>query len=377
VSWIGRAGGPRIGRLGCCVCSTFCALFALSSLSAQAVTTDSARSGLPSLHLVFTGDINLGTRTLEDGLPSDSGVSFFSQVDTLLRGDLVIGNFEGVLADTGESPKCRPNSTHCYAFATPTWLASRLAEAGFTHLNLANNHANDYGPDWRLHTQETLDSLGIRWYGPLEQIVIQPVWVDSTPVMVGVVGFTTYPFAYNLLEIRRSRAVVDSIRRYVDVLVVTFHGGSEGARAVRVPVGPEKLVGEPRGNLRVWAHAVIDAGADAVVGHGPHVLRGIEFYRGKPVAYSMGNFATYRGFNLEGPLGLTGVLELRIRKDGRFDGGRLVPLRQQPGSGPAPDSTGAALKLVRRLSRLDFGPAGARFASDGVFGPPPAARRVR
>jgi hypothetical protein len=116
---------------------------------------------------------------------------------------------------------------------------------------------------------------------------------------------------------------------------------------------------------------VIDAGADAVIGHGPHVLRGIEFYRERPIAYSLGNFVTYRGFNLEGPLGVTGVLQLEFAPDRRLRSGRLVPMIQRPREGPAPDSVRAALDLVRRLSSEDFGAAAARVTEDGAVFPPP------
>jgi hypothetical protein len=128
---------------------------------------------------------------------------------------------------------------------------------------------------------------------------------------------------------------------------------------------------EPRGDLRRWARAVIDAGADAVIGHGPHVLRGIEFYRGRPIVYSLGNFLTYRGFNLDGPLGITGVLQLEFAPDRRLRRARLVPMAQRPLAGPEPDSSGAALDLVRRLSAEDFGPSAAQIDAGGGITPPP------
>jgi hypothetical protein len=101
------------------------------------------------------------------------------------------------------------------------------------------------------------------------------------------------------------------------------------------------------------------------------VLRGIEFYRGKPVAYSLGNFVTYRGFNLDGPLGVTGVLQLEFAPDRRLRSARLVPMVQRPREGPAPDPDRTALDLVRRLSAEDFGAAGARISPDGAIGAPP------
>jgi hypothetical protein len=317
------------------------------------------------VRLVFTGDINLGTRTLPDGLPPDSGRRLFARVDSLLKGDLVIGNFEGVLSDSGESAKCAPKSTRCYAFATPTWLAPRMKEAGFTHLNFANNHANDYGLEARLATEATFRDLGLVPYGPLDQVAITPVVRDGKFMLVGLVGFATYPHAYNLLDLAGSAAIVAAVRPLVDVLVVTFHGGKEGAAAVRTPAAPEFLAQEPRGSLRRWTRVVIDAGADAVVGHGPHVLRGVEFYRGRPVFYSLGNFVTFRGFNLEGPLGLTTALTLDLDPLGGFVGARMPALIQRPDSGTGPDPARRAITLLRRITRLDFPRSGARFADDG------------
>ena len=319
-----------------------------------------------SVRLAFVGDINLGTATLPDGVPPDTGRGLLDAARPALAGDLVVGNFEGVLADTGTSEKCaqiraprgaaprpapaaarrswtRPEARPgCYAFRTPTALAPRLVDAGFTHLNLANNHANDYGPAGRESTERVLDSLGLRHYGPLGQIAIDTVRRGDSLTVVGLIGFATYPYSYDLLDIARSAAVVDSIRPLVDLLVVTFHGGAEGVRAQHVPEAAESLGHEPRGDLRRWARAVIDAGADAVVGHGPHVLRGMEFYRGRLIAYSLGNFLTYRGFNLDGPLGITGVLQLEFAPDRRLRRARLVPwCSSREGPGPRLRGRGA------------------------------------
>ncbi|MEP7226916.1 MAG: CapA family protein [Gemmatimonadales bacterium] len=348
------------------------------------------------VRLAFVGDINLGTETLPDGVPPDSGRGLLDRARPSLHGDLVIGNFEGVLADTGTSVKClvrltpkeqrrkerlrkqmkadtlppatRPN---CYAFRTPTMLAPRLVEAGFTHLNLANNHANDLGPAGRESTERVLESLGVRLYGPVGRITVDTIRRGDSLTTVGLVGFTTYPYAYNLLDIERSAAVVDSIRPLVDLLLVTFHGGTEGVKALRTGEVAESLGREPRGDLRRWARAVIDAGADAVIGHGPHVLRGMEFYRQRLIVYSLGNFATYRGFNLAGPLGVTGVLQLEFSPDRTLRAARLVPMKQLPQQGPFPDPDRAALHLVRRLSAQDFGATAVAITDSGEIVLPP------
>ncbi len=362
----------------------------------------SARSEGPALlpvRLAFTGDINLGTLTVPDGVPPDSGRGLFEGAREFLAGDLVVGNFEGVLGDSGTTYKCGPEGKRvggsvpdtaetpkpdprrkkakppvrrlCYAFLTPTSLAPRLLEAGFTHLNLANNHASDFGAEARLTTEAIFDTLGIGHYGPLGSIAIDSVRRGDSVTAVALVGFTTYPYAYDLLDIARSAAVVDSVRQLADLVVVTFHGGAEGATALHVPETAESLAGEPRGDLRRWARAVIDAGADAVVGHGPHVLRGIEFYRGRPIAYSLGNFLTYRGFNLNGPLGVTGVLQLWFDADRKVAAARFVPMVQRPQQGPVFDPASEAVELIRRLSEEDFGPTAARIDEGGnITGPP-------
>ena len=355
---------------------------------------------LAPVTLAFVGDINLGTLTFPDGVPPDEGRGLLDASRDALAADLVVGNFEGALGDSGTTYKCGSKGRHvtladttppkpeppsraaaprprrpaaprlCYAFLTPTALAPRLAEAGFTHLNLANNHANDFGEDARATTQRIMDSLRIATYGPIGGIAVDTVRRGDSLTTVGLLGFTTYPYAYDLLDLARSAAVVDSVSRLVDLLVVTFHGGAEGVGALHVPETAESLGREPRGELRAWARAVIDAGADAVVGHGPHVLRGIEFYREKPIAYSLGNFLTYRGFNLAGPLGLTGVLRFEIGPDLAWRRGRFVPMVQLPRKGPAPDPDRAALDLVRALSREDFGDSAARLTDDGEILPP-------
>jgi hypothetical protein len=237
-------------------------------------------------------------------------------------------------------------------------------------MNLANNHASDLGAAGRASTERILDSLGIRLYGPLGSIAVDTIRRGDSLTTVGMIGFTTYPFAYDLLNIERSAAVVDSMRPLVDLLLVTFHGGAEGVKALRTGEAAESLGAEPRGDLRRWARAVIDAGADAVIGHGPHVLRGMEFYRGRLIAYSLGNFLTYRGFNLSGPRGITGVLQLEFTGERALRRARLVPMVQVPRRGPEPDSSRAAIELIRRLSADDFGANAAVITSSGDIQPP-------
>jgi hypothetical protein len=344
--------------------------------SAAAPLRDSTRlPARPPIRLTFTGDINLGSTFLPNGVPAESLPSAMAQIDSLFDGDLNVGNYEGAFSDTLRAGKCR-GASNCYEFRTPRWMARHLWTAGFTHMHLANNHASDLGVAGRHETRALLDSLGIRYYGILGDISIDTVRTGDSTTVVALVGFTTYDFAYSLLNIARARTVVDSVAKLADIVIVTFHGGTEGKAAVRTGRTMERMGGERRGDLRRFARAVIDAGADAVVGHGPHVLRGIEFYRGKPIAYSLGNFVTWHGFNMTGVNALTGVLQLEINADGSFASGRFVPLRQVKWVGAVPDRRREALALVRRLTGLDFPGTGAVIAADGTFrAPPPIAAR--
>jgi hypothetical protein len=157
--------------------------------------------------------------------------------------------------------------------------------------------------------------------------------------------------------------------RRAPIVVVDMHAGAEGAGATHTPRGPETAFGENRGDPRRFAHAVVDAGADAVLGSGPHVLRGLECYRHAVIAYSLGNFAGYRTLGSSGVLGLSGILQVRLAPGRRFVGGRLWPVRLRPPGVPQRDRSGAAVALVRHLSRADFGSRACRLSPSGTIRP--------
>jgi hypothetical protein len=134
-----------------------------------------------------------------------------------------------------------------------------------------------------------------------------------------------------------------------------MHSGAEGADRTHVPVGREEAFGEDRGDSRAFAHAAIDTGADLVLGSGPHVLRGMELYKGRLVAYSLGNLTGWHNFGVHGTLGLSGLLKVEVAPDGRLRRGRLISLRLRGAGVPRRDRSDAARRLVRRLSLADFG----------------------
>ena len=309
--------------------------------------------------IVATGDIVMGSTP---NLPSDGGRSFFSDVETDLAGDVVLGNLEGTLSTEGGS-KCGKGSTNCFAFQTPPSYARWLQEAGFTVMNLANNHAYDFGAAGLRQTTDALAGVGLEWTGRPGQITVQKVG----GIRIAVVGFAPYPWAQSLTDIAAAKKLVRKAARSADVVVVTMHAGAEGSDRQHVKRGTELFLGENRGDSMRFAHAVVDAGADLVVGSGPHVLRGMEWYKGRLIAYSLGNFAGYKVFSLGGPLSTSGILRVTLRGDGKFEAGRLVPTHLVGAGLPAIDPAEVAHGAVRTLSREDFGARAVKISRDGIL----------
>jgi hypothetical protein len=182
---------------------------------------------------------------------------------------------------------------------------------------------------------------------------------------VALLGFSSYPWTSPIRDLVAVRQLVATAAGRANLVVVFMHGGAEGAGQTRVPFGEEQAFGEQRGNLRAFAHTAVDAGADLVLGSGPHVLRGIEIYRRRIIAYSLGNLAGYKNFGRGGTLSLSGLLRVDVDADGVLTGGRLLPLELVGPGLPVVDSRHAAVKLVAEVSRLDFGSRAVRLSPSG------------
>ena len=312
-----------------------------------------------AVQLAATGDIAMA--------PAAAGArSFFDRrVRRALGAGVAMGNLEGTLA-TGGTSKCGAQSTDCFAFRAPPSYARALRHAGFTIMNLANNHALDYGAQGQAETIAALRRAHLRYTGLPGQITV----VRSGRTKVAFVGFAPYPWAQSLLDIRDAVRIVRRAQRKADVVVVTMHAGAEGSDRQHVRPGPETFLGEPRGNAIAFAHAVVRAGADLVVGHGPHVLRGLEWYRGRLIAYSLGNFLGNGTLSVSGVTGESAVLRAVVKRDGSWGGGAIVPLRLDGGGLPHVDAGKSALRLLRRLSREDFGRNAVRVTRAGKLLPP-------
>jgi hypothetical protein len=193
--------------------------------------------------------------------------------------------------------------------------------------------------------------------------------VERNGLRIGMVAFHTSPACNHLNNTATAAALVRSAKRDHDLVLVSFHGGAEGGKALNIPKGRELFFGEDRGDLRLFTHAVIDAGADLVLGHGPHVVRAMEFYKERLIVYSMGNFATYGTFNLKGPQGLGMVVDVELDSQGRFRAGRILPTKQEGKGIPVPDAAAEVIPLVQRLTSEDFPDTGAQVSADGTISP--------
>ena len=305
------------------------------------------------LIITAVGDVMLGTTFPDEStLPPNDGAGLLAEVTPFLkRGDIVYGNLEGPIVDGGESAKCRGKKIGtCFAFRVPTRYGKYLKDAGFTAMGLANNHAMDFGLEGRASSRQVLDAMQIAHTGEVGDIARLTVKGRK----VTIIAFATYPGAYNFLDQDESLQTIRSLKAESDLVIVGFHGGAEGATHQHVLEGDETFLGEDRGDLRKFTHAAIDAGADLVLGSGPHVVRAMEIYQGKLIAYSLGNFATYGPFNLNAENGLSLVLEVHLAADGSFLRGKAYPVKQEKPGGPKLDAEMKILPVLRALSNTDF-----------------------
>lgn len=244
--------------------------------SSDSQNTDSSNATVSSpvsLTLSVVGDCTLGTDETFDYDTSlnayyeNYGADYFLQnvKDIFSTDDLTIANFEGTLTDSDE----RENKT--FAFKAPASYASILTGGSVEAVNTANNHSHDYGDQSFNDTLAALDDAGIVHFGYNETAVM-----DVKGIKVGLVGI------YELYDhLEREQQLKDNIAKVkadgAQLIVVIFHWGNETETV-------------PDSNQTTLGRIAIDEGADLVCGHHPHVLQGIETYKGRNIVYSLGNF---------------------------------------------------------------------------------------
>jgi poly-gamma-glutamate capsule biosynthesis protein CapA/YwtB (metallophosphatase superfamily) len=320
-----------------------------------------------TLCIAAVGDMMLGTSYPNNSsLPLDGAKNSFKTIlNDLRHADVTMGNLEGNLLDSGAPAHFKLHQlSKAYLFRMPTAYGRVFKDAGFNVLSLANNHMADFGDRGRQSTMQVLDSLGIKYGGQLSH----PSAIFTVKgVTYGFCAFAPNSQTLPILDLPNAARIIRDLKSRCDIVIVSFHGGGEGPNYEHVTKQPESYIGEKRGNVHAFAHTVIDAGADMVLGNGPHVCRAMELYKNRLIAYSLGNFCTYKSVSVDGVCGLAPLLKVYTNKKGEFLNGRIIALKQTHADGLMRDSSNKVIARIKYLTNVDFPDSGLNIADDGVI----------
>ena len=314
-------------------------------------------SSIPlELHIGWVGDIP----------PSNTVPTFSPTVLSWLEvPDIMTGNLEGALAQIVDEKnpshtsantaptniKCSVYATNCYSFVGNSTFAKSLKTAGFDLLNLANNHSEDQGKDGIQTTKNILTAHSLL-YSP-ENGELTHATVKG--VDVGFLSFGHNAWTTKIFDLEKVKSAVQDAASKYSVVIVFFHGGAEGADKTHVPRTTEYYLGENRGDVYTFAHTAIDAGADLVLGSGPHVVRGIEKYNDKLIVYSAGNFLATDGLSNTGNLGSGALFNITIDQNGNYKNLAILSTTSAVKNTISEDPSNTAEHLITSLSKEDFG----------------------
>lgn len=314
----------------------------------SAVSLSSAAAEISQQPIIIraVGDVVLGSNYPRNRLPDDRNKKRIAELSQTFTGaDVVVGNLEGVLYDEGESRKDISQAGY-YVFRMPESYASTLHEMGFNVLSVANNHSMDFGVAGFRATKRALLAADIQPSGaPGGDIAI--LNIRDTEI-----AFLSYSYLSNMSPMNNDVQVkldIEHAKQIASIVIVTVHAGGEGEAAGGTPEADEYFMNEYRGNIRKFSALVIDAGASAVFGHGPHLIRPYEIYHGKPIFFSLGNFVGYGSLSKAGKLGSSIVAEVRLTPQGNLVGAGIIPLKMDEFGIPSPDYSAATLATLDGL----------------------------
>ncbi len=334
------------------------------------VNGDSIRTAVDTIIIVGAGDIMLGTIIpSREFLPKNEDCSGeLAPTGEIFRtADVAFCNLEGVFTDSPVGRKSCKNQSICYTFGMPPKFVNCLVDAGFDLISTANNHCGDFGLAGRQNTAKTLDDAGLHYAGFLSK----PFTIyEKDSLKYGFCAFSPESGNCDMRKFAEAQAIVKHLDSVCDVVIVSFHSGAEGADHQHVTRQDEMFMGYNRGNVYAFAHKMIDAGADVIFGHGPHVTRGIEVYNGRFIAYSMGNFCTYSKVSVAGVCGLAPIIKLWVDKDGKFLKGKIYPTFQDKYQPPAIDGQKRVTKIIQNLTKTDFPEVNISISDEGDISVP-------
>ncbi|MEO0554296.1 MAG: CapA family protein [Bacteroidota bacterium] len=316
--------------------------------------------------IIGVGDIMMGTNYPDKGyLPPNKGADLLRDVKPILQNaDVTFGNLEGVILDDGGDAKYCRNPKICYIFRSPEYMLNHLKGAGFDVLSTANNHAGDFGDPGRKNTARALDSLGFYHAGQTTH-PYSTFMVDG--MKYGFAAFAPNTGTMSIHDLDKAGKIVSMLDSISDVVIVSFHGGAEGSKYQNVTRESEVFYGENRGNVYDFSHKMIDAGADIIFGHGPHVTRAVDIYKNRFIIYSLGNFCTYARFNLKGDNGLAPIIKVFTNPEGEFLKAEITPIVQRAPGGPKIDADGRVITKLRELTEKDFPEVPVKIDATGII----------
>lgn len=304
--------------------------------------------------IIGVGDIMLGSNYPFEHLLPENDANILENTQNILKNaDITVGNLEGTLFDNGGTPKTCNNQNVCYVFRMPSRYGAYLKQAGFDYLSIANNHSNDFGEIGIKKTMKSFDNLGIKYSGIKD--IAESAILEKDGKKFGFISFSPNSATVKLNDYNYTKKLISELKLKVDIVIVMFHDGAEGAGAEHITRKNEIFHGEDRGNVYEFAHFAIDNGADIIFGQGPHVTRAVELYKNKFISYSGGNFATFGKINISGSMGLAPIFKIKIDSNGNFISGEIIPIRQTYESlGPFIDSEKSVIKKIISLNKSDF-----------------------
>ncbi|HTW36285.1 MAG TPA: CapA family protein [Rhizomicrobium sp.] len=311
--------------------------------------------------VVGAGDVMMGSRDqgLDPDIESEAAALAHSEIATIFhRADIAFVNLEGPLYDGKDAPSkiCK----RCYVFRSPTAYAQFLAQLGVRAVSLANNHSGDYGEAGRTSTLDALRANHIAYFGLDRDDARVAEIALRNGTQAALVSFAPNADTPDINDLEAAARLIRALKATHAIVVVSFHGGAEGEDFAHVVPGHAFFDGEDRGDVLAFAHNAIDAGADIVIGQGPHVPRALELYRGHLIAYSLGNFWTYGAIDTSAARGDGPVIEAWLVPDGTVAGFTIHSTTQHDGNAPAIDPTDDAGQRMLALTRDDFPESAAR-----------------
>ncbi len=319
------------------------------------------------------GDIMLGTLYPYPQLPPDRGTSEIKFIEPYMTNgspDLVLANLEGAATYYSNTSKDVSKGDN-WAFQIPPDYMQLLRNAHISAVNQANNHAMDFGERGFLDTRKNLDRFGIKYTGLKNEILTYNIRGHR----IAIIGFSWFDYSNNLLKPKEFVPFIKMVSLSNDIVIVEVHGGGEGEEFLHLRNVMDYYGDGKRGNMIEFARLAIESGASLILGSSPHVVRAMEIYKKKLIAYSLGNFITYKMMRTDGSRKYSLILSAVLDAGGDFISGRIIPVVQYPEGElkgvPKYDDNGSTIKLIALLSKSDIKNNPLIISEDGVLSKKP------